>query len=123
MSSPVHEAAQRPVHPVTITIDAAHPGPVIPDDFAGLSFERGPLTPGNAGVAGDLFSPGNNSLITLFRNLGLGSLRIAGGSGGPCGPAGRGAAGGSHPAGPPPPPPPPGGRHTDSPPPPPAPAC
>ena len=44
MSSPVHEAAQRPVHPVTITIDAAHPGPVIPDDFAGLSFERGPLT-------------------------------------------------------------------------------
>ena len=27
MASPVHEAADRPVHPVTITIDAAHPGP------------------------------------------------------------------------------------------------
>jgi len=93
MSSPVHEAAQRPVHPVTITIDAAHPGPVVPDDFAGLSFERGPLTPGNAGVAGDLFSPGNNSLITLFRNLGLGSLRIGGGSVDQLAPAGTGSDG------------------------------
>src|SRR6266581_737559 len=93
MSSPVHEAAQRPVHPVTITIDAAHPGPVVPDDFAGLSFERGPLTPGNAGVAGDLFSPGNDSLITLFRNLGLGSLRIGGGSVDQLAPAGTGSDG------------------------------
>ena len=67
-------------HPVTITIDAEHPGPVVPDDFAGLSFERGPLNPGNAGVAGYLFSPANNSLITLFRNLGLRNLRIGGGS-------------------------------------------
>ena len=67
-------------HPVTITIDTGHPGPVVPADFAGLSFERGPLNRGNAGVAGYLFNPGNNSLITLFRNLGLGSLRIGGGT-------------------------------------------
>jgi len=62
-------------HPVTITIDAAHPGPVVPDHFAGLSFERGL---GNAGVSRNLFTPANNSLITLFRNLGLRSLRIGG---------------------------------------------
>ncbi|MEP7022287.1 MAG: hypothetical protein ABJB47_00415 [Actinomycetota bacterium] len=67
-------------HPITITIDAEHPGPVVPDDFAGLSFERGPLNPGNAGVEGYLFSPANNSLVTLFRNMGLRNLRIGGGS-------------------------------------------
>ena len=41
---------------------------MVPGDFAGLSFERGPLNPGNAGVAGYLFSPANDSLVTLFRN-------------------------------------------------------
>jgi hypothetical protein len=67
-------------YPVTIALDAGHPGPVVPDDFAGLSFERGPLTAGNAGVAGYLFSPASTSLVTLFRNLGLRNLRIGGGS-------------------------------------------
>ena len=68
------------MHPVTIVIDKDNPGPVVPADFAGLSFERGPLNPGNAGVPGYLFSPENSSLITLFRNLGLRNLRIGGGS-------------------------------------------
>lgn len=68
------------VHPVTVTIDGAHPGPEPGSGFAGLSFERGPLSPGNAGVPGYLFSPGNKSLIGLFRHMGLGSLRIGGGS-------------------------------------------
>ena len=67
-------------HAVTIRIDAGRPGPVVPRDFAGLGFERGPLNPGNAGVAGYLFSPANDSLVTLFRNLGLRNLRIGGGS-------------------------------------------
>jgi hypothetical protein len=80
-------------HPVRITIDAEHPGPVVPDDFAGLSFERGPLNPGNAGVAGYLFSPANNSLVTLFRNLGLRNLRIGGGSVDDFIPAGTGSDG------------------------------
>ena len=66
--------------PVTITAGAGPPGPVIPDDFAGLSFEVGPLVPGNAGVRGYLFSPENESLVTLVRNLGLRNLRIGGGS-------------------------------------------
>src|SRR5450432_2005003 len=65
---------------LTIAIDPEHPGPVVPADFAGLSFERGPLNPGNAGVEGYLFSPANTSLVTLFRNMGLRNLRIGGGS-------------------------------------------
>jgi len=65
---------------VTIRIDAERAGPAVPRDFAGLGFERGPLNPGNAGVTGYLFSPANESLVTLFRNLGLRNLRIGGGS-------------------------------------------
>jgi hypothetical protein len=80
-------------HPVTITIDSGRPGPVVPDDFAGLSFERGPLTDGNAGVVGNLFSPTNKSLIGLFRNLGLRSLRIGGGTVDQLIPAGTGSDG------------------------------
>jgi len=67
-------------HPVTITVHAGHPGPLVPDDFAGLSFEREPLGPDSAGVAGYLFSPANSSLVTLFRNLGLRNLRVGGGT-------------------------------------------
>jgi hypothetical protein len=80
-------------HPVTITIGAGPPGPEIPDDFAGLSFERGALNPGNAGVTGHLFSPENGSLVTLFRNLGLRSLRVGGGTVDQQAPAGIGASG------------------------------
>ena len=91
--SPVPGGAGAGAHPVTITIDSEHPGPVVPDDFAGLSFERGPLNPGNAGVAGSLFTPGNSSLVTLSRNLGLGSLRIGGGTVDQLIPAGTGSDG------------------------------
>ena len=78
-------------HAITITIDAGHPGPLVPADFAGLSFERGPLTTGNAGISGNLFNPGNSSLITLFRNLRLGNLRIGGGTVDQLIPAGTGS--------------------------------
>jgi hypothetical protein len=80
-------------HPVTITIDAGHPGPVVPGDFAGLSFERGPLVDHDAGVSGNVFSPANRSLVTLFRNLGLGNLRIGGGTVDQLIPAGTGRDG------------------------------
>jgi len=80
-------------HSITITIDDEHPGPAVPGDFAGLSFERGPLNPGHAGVAGYLFSPENDSLVTLFRNLGLGSLRVGGGTVDQQIPAGTGSDG------------------------------
>ena len=93
-SSGQQGAAQPGTRPVTITIDAAHPGPVVPGDFAGLSFERGPLmSPGNAGVSGNMFSPANGSLVTLFRNLGLGNLRIGGGTVDQLIPAGTGSDG------------------------------
>jgi hypothetical protein len=79
-SSGLHAADQPGAHPVTVTIDGGHPGPMVPADFAGLSFERGPLVGRDAGVSGNVFSPGNSSLVTLFRNMGLGSLRIGGGT-------------------------------------------
>lgn len=79
--------------PVTVTLGAGPPGPAVPADFAGLSFERGPLNPGQAGVDGYLFSAGNTTLVTLFRNLGLHSLRIGGGSVDHYPPAGTGPDG------------------------------
>jgi PASTA domain-containing protein len=91
---PLAELAFRPpAHPVRITVDGEHPGPVVPADFAGLSFERGPLAGGDAGVSGNLFSPANTSLVTLFQTLGLGSLRIGGGTVDQLIPAGTGSDG------------------------------
>ena len=78
---------------MTITTAAGPPGPAIPEDFAGLSFEVGPLSPGNAGVSGYLFDPANESLVTLFRTLGLRSLRVGGGSVDQRVPVGTGADG------------------------------
>lgn len=66
--------------PIRVTVDTSSRGPRIPADFTGLSFEVGPLVPGNAGVNGYLFSPENSQLITLFRNIGMKNLRIGGGS-------------------------------------------
>jgi hypothetical protein len=86
-------SARPRAQPVTITVDPKAPGSVVPEDFAGLSFERGALSPGNADVAGYLFSPANTSLVTLFRNLGLRSLRIGGGSVDELIPAGTGSDG------------------------------
>jgi hypothetical protein len=94
VSSPAQGAAAPVSRPVTITVDSAHPGPVIPDDFAGLSFERGPLLPhSNAGVSGNLFNPENDSLVTLFRNMGMRSLRVGGGTVDQLIPAGTGSDG------------------------------
>jgi len=91
---PVAASARPVTHPITIAVDAGHPGPIVPVDFAGLSFERGPLLPGgNAGVSGNLFNPGNSSMVTLFRNLGLGNLKIGGGTVEQLIPAGTGSDG------------------------------
>jgi hypothetical protein len=81
------------IHPVTITVGEQDRGQPVPADFAGLSFERGPLNPGNAGVAGYLFSPRNTSLVSLVKGLGLRSLRIGGGSVDQFIPAGTGGDG------------------------------
>ena len=81
------------VRPVRITIGAERPGPVVPGDFTGLSFERGPLNPGHAGLPGYLFGPGNDSLVTLFRETGLRGLRVGGGTVDQLIPAGTGGDG------------------------------
>ena len=44
-------------------------------------------------MSGNLFSPANNALVTLFRNLGLGNLRIGGGTVDQLIPAGTGSDG------------------------------
>ena len=92
-SSGLRGTAGPGARPVTVTVDAGHPGPVVPADFAGLSFERGPLVSGNAGVSGNMFSAANSSLITLFRNMGLGNLRVGGGTVDQLIPAGTGSDG------------------------------
>ena len=64
--------------PVSIVVQAGAGGRVIPRDFTGLSFERGALNSGNAGVPGYFFSASNTELVTLFRNAGIKNLRIGG---------------------------------------------
>lgn len=64
---------------VTVTVTNS-PGYAIPEDFSGLSFESAHQLPNMKGVSGDLFSPTNVQLITLFRNIGLRNLRIGGGT-------------------------------------------
>ena len=54
------------------------PGQVIPADFAGLSFESSNLNPDKQGQ--HLFSPDNQSLIDLFRAIGIRNLRVGGGT-------------------------------------------
>jgi len=69
----------QPPTDVTVSITNS-PGYAIPEDFSGLSFETGHQAPNVNGVSGDLFTPTNTQLITLFRNIGLRNLRIGGGT-------------------------------------------
>ncbi|MEU6321286.1 hypothetical protein [Streptomyces sp. NPDC047009] len=66
--------------PVNLIVDAAAGGRLVPTDFTGLSFERGALNYGNAGVAGYFFSPENTELVALFRNARIRNLRVGAGT-------------------------------------------
>lgn len=66
--------------PVNLVVDGAATGRLIPRDFTGLSFERGALNPGNAGVPGYFFSPDNTELVTLFQNAGIRNVRVGAGT-------------------------------------------
>lgn len=66
--------------PVTLTIDTQSRGYLIPDDFAGIGFETFAELPDGNGVSGNLFSPTNAQLITLFTNTGIRNLRLGGGT-------------------------------------------
>lgn len=62
-----------------VTVDIAdQPGPAIPQDFAGLSFESSNLNPDKRGQ--HLFSSDNKALIDLFRAIGIRNLRVGGGT-------------------------------------------
>lgn len=62
--------------PVTLTIDPHSAGPKIPDGFLGISFETSNLLPQRGGEY--LFDPGNRELVSIFRTLGIRSLRMGG---------------------------------------------
>ena len=70
--------------PVTISVNTASKGNIIPPDFVGLSFETGSELYDNAGVSGYLFDNAgtatNNQIIDLFQQMGIRDLRLGGGS-------------------------------------------
>jgi len=66
----------RPASPIALKLDAASPGPTIPDNFAGLSFEMRRLLPRPDGS--HEFRADHPALLNLFRTLGLKSLRLGG---------------------------------------------
>ena len=65
---------------VTLAVDARFHGCLIPDDFAGIGFETYAELPNRSGVSGNLFSPANTQLVTLFTNTGIRNLRLGGGT-------------------------------------------
>jgi hypothetical protein len=69
--------------PVTLTVSNSNSF-AIPDDFIGLSFETSIVLPGLNKVPHAkpfyLFSPTNQSLIAIFKNLGIKNLRVGGGT-------------------------------------------
>lgn len=65
---------------VTLKIETNAPGPSIPTDFIGESFETASLLKNHAGVKGYLFDSTNTQLINIFKELGIKNLRIGGSS-------------------------------------------
>jgi hypothetical protein len=71
-------AAMGAPSPITLTVHPRPDGYAIPEDFAGLSFETWAEGPNRSGVSGYLFSPTNETLITLFTNSDIRNLRLGG---------------------------------------------
>jgi hypothetical protein len=66
--------------PVTLTIDTRSHSYAIPAGFSGVGFETWAELPDHNNVSGNLFSPTNVQLITLFTNSGIRNLRLGGGT-------------------------------------------
>ena len=64
----------------TVSVYISSPGALIPDDFIGFSFETRRVNYDSEGVAGYFFDSTNTQAVTLFRQLGVKSLRVGGGS-------------------------------------------
>jgi hypothetical protein len=58
---------------ITVTVDTAHPGAVLPTNYLGFSFEASVLE-------STLFDPARSNLPALLRDLGVGQLRFGGNS-------------------------------------------
>src|SRR5271170_5518971 len=63
--------AKRVLTPVSVSVDLAQSGPVVPREFLGLSFEASALPQ----LAGD---GAGGDLVTMLRSLGVGVLRFGG---------------------------------------------
>jgi hypothetical protein len=63
--------------PVIVTVETNGPQTPIPDDFSGFSFETGRLHKDHR-TGAYFFDSSNTQLLTIFRNLGIKSLRIGG---------------------------------------------
>lgn len=64
----------------TVSVDMSSAGYSIPDDFIGLSFETRRVDCNSDGVSGHFFDSTNTQVVTLFRQIGVKSLRVGGGS-------------------------------------------
>src|SRR5690349_17897509 len=64
----------------TVSVNMSSPGCLIPDDFIGFSFETRRVNYNSDGVTGYFFDSTNTQALTLFRQLGVKSLRVGGGS-------------------------------------------
>lgn len=68
---PLKPVAAHAAIPVSVSVDASEPGPVVPQNFLGLSFEVGSLRQlASYATKGDL--------VTMLRSLGVGMLRFGG---------------------------------------------
>jgi hypothetical protein len=68
---PLRRAGAHAAIPVSVSVDASEPGPTVPQDFLGLSFEVGSLRQ----IAG---YSSKGDLVTMLRSLGVGLLRFGG---------------------------------------------
>lgn len=68
--------------PVSLVINTSSPGSPVAPDFGVLSFETGSLQSGNKSYNpnGYFFNSSNVQLVTLFKNLGVKSIRVGGNS-------------------------------------------
>jgi len=64
--------------PVFVKVDTLSPGRAIPADYSGASYETVNLKIGSSGISGYLFDSTNTQVVSLFKQLGIKSLRIGG---------------------------------------------
>ncbi len=74
----IHSPLAMAAEPATVSVNVSKPGAAISSDAIGLSYETRLMLPDAQGV--HYFRPGNKPLVTIFKTLGVKSLRIGGNS-------------------------------------------